>query len=318
MPAGVVTAWLRAPLLHFLCVGAFLFLCARRPPEPAHRPTIVITPARLREMRDTFTRQTGLTPTPDDERTLLAREIETELVYQEALRLGLDRGDRSIRWQLVQKMTFLDGLDDDTADRDALYREARALGFDRDDPVIRRMLVEKLRLLVKSAAAQAPIDDATLEAYLHAHPDRYRQPDRFTFRHVFFARERRGDRAESDARAALARMTTRPTDGDAFPVGRSLRAQAPVQIAKSFGDAFANALTTQPVGAWTVHSSAFGWHLVRIDAVVPGDVPVLANVRSRVAADVIAERGDAEFAGFVARLRDRWLVRVEAGAGRTS
>lgn len=100
-------------------------------------------------MRAAFTRETGTTPTPDDERALLRREIDAELLYREALALRLDRNDRSIRWQLVKKMSFFEGVEA-SPDDDALDRMARDPGFDRDDPVIRRMLVEKVRLLARA------------------------------------------------------------------------------------------------------------------------------------------------------------------------
>src|SRR5262249_23940602 len=150
---------LRAPVLHFGVLGAVGFLAAPSPgvtpvgPEgtPGH---IQIPAARLERLLEEFATATGQPPGPDDRRAplarraLLAREIDAELLYREALARGLDRGDPSIRWQLVEKMSFLDGLDERAGDADGLFARAQRLGLERDDPVIRRMLIEKLRLLV--------------------------------------------------------------------------------------------------------------------------------------------------------------------------
>jgi len=323
--------WLRSPLLHYLLLGGAFFLADRRWLEPARsvsvapvRSTVVISAAQQRELRESFTRQTGFAPSPDDERALLGREVDTELLYREALALGLERGDRTIRWQLVEKMSFIDGVDDPQVDGEALYRRARALGFDQGDPVIRRMLVEKLRLIVKAGVARAGIDDAALEAHLAAHADHFRQPPRITFRHVFFARGRRGERAEADARAALT-LAERANDaavvarlGDAFPLGSVARAQSPAQIATTFGDAFATAVTAQPLDRWTLVPSALGVHLVRVEGRTPGALPALDAVRGQVLAEVVAERGEIALQQFLTRLRARYAIRVDGTEGHAS
>lgn len=288
------------------------------------QPTVVISAAQRREVLANFTRATGFAPSPDDERVLLAREIDTELLYREALALGLERGDRTVRWQLVEKMSFIDGVDESQGDGEALYRKARALGFDQDDPVIRRMLVEKLRLIVKAGVVRAGIDEAALAQHLAAHAERFRQPPRITFRHVFFSSEQRGARAESDAHAALAVAERADSAelvaglGDAFPRGSVARAQSPAQIATTFGDAFAAAIAAQPIDRWTVLPSASGVHLVRVEARAPGALPALDAVRGQVFEEVIAERGEVELQRFVTRLRARYAIRVDDTEDRAS
>jgi hypothetical protein len=284
--------------------------------------TIVISAARLREMRAAFARDTGTSPTTDDERALLRREIDTELLYREALALGLDRDDRSIRWQLVEKMSFIEGVEA-PPDEEALYRAARALGFDRDDPVIRRMLVEKMRLLVQARVARRPIDDATLRAHVAAHPERFRRPARISFRHAFLSRARRGVQMEADARALLAEIGTAggaaavdallAVRGDSFPLGSVLRAKSPVQISSTFGDAFATALAAQPAGRWAIVPSALGVHVVHVDAILPSAVPDLEAVRTQVMAEVIAERTRDELDRLLATLRQRYTIAVADG-----
>lgn len=318
--------WLRSPLLHYLLLGGAAFLVRetgpwRGGPPDAAPQVVVISSARLREMRAAFTRDTGTAPTADDERALLRREIDSELLYREALALGLDRDDRSIRWQLVEKMSFIEGVEE-PADDEALYRSARDLGFDRDDPVIRRMLVEKMRLLVQARAARRPIDDETLRAHLAAHPERFRQPSRITFRHAFLSRESRGAHAEADARALLAEIATAgPANvdallaarGDSFPLGSVARAKSPAQVASTFGDAFASAVAAQPLGHWEIVPSALGVHVVHVDAILPSAVPDLDTVRTQVMAEVIAERTRDELARVLATLRQRYTVAVEDG-----
>jgi len=317
-------SWLRSPLLHYLLLGGAAFAVLHGGVEDGararvERQSIVISAARVQEMRAAFARDTGLAPTADDERALLRREIDTELLYREALALGLDRDDRSIRWQMVEKMSFIEGVEE-PADAEAFYRQARDLGFDRDDPVIRRMLVEKMRLLVQARAARQPVDDATLREHLTAHADRFRAPERLSFRHAFFSRARRGDRTENDGRALLASIGTVDAStaeavlarhGDPFPLGNVVRGRSPVQIAATFGDAFASALAAVPVGQWAVLPSVVGVHVVRVDALTPSAVPDLEAVRTQVMASVIAERTTVELDRLLAALRQSYTVSVD-------
>jgi hypothetical protein len=80
------------------------------------------------------------------------------------------------------------------------YREALALGLDRDDAVIRRRLRQKMEFLSEGAAASVAPDEAALVAHHAAHPERFAEPPRITFRQVLLA-----DAGEAEAaRAALA------------------------------------------------------------------------------------------------------------------
>jgi len=320
--------WWRSPLVHFVFLGGVLFALERiasgppaRTPEP-----LVIDAARVRQVRDDYQRATALAPTAADERTLVARAVDEELLYQEALARGLDRDDRSIRWQLIEKMSFLDGADEYGGDRDALLKRALDLGLDRDDTVIRRMLVEKVRLLVKEAVAREPVSDAEVRVYLAGHRDAYRQPGRVTFRHVFLSSARRGAKLEGDARGLLAALragTLSPDEaaacGDAFPLPAELRGQAPVAIAAAFGEPFAADVVHAPLGAWTGPIvSAYGLHLVRVETVDPGDVAPLASVRERLLLAIRRERARARFDELLTRLRGSREVRVEWPEGRGS
>ena len=86
----------------------------------------------------------------------------------------------------------------------------------------------------------------------------------------------------------------RSTDGTSDPreLGdRSLLEPAYVDyradlVARSFGEAFADQLAGLPTGEWSGPvESAFGLHLVFVDASTPGRLPALAEVRGEVERD---------------------------------
>src|SRR5262245_50985087 len=101
---------LREPFLHFLMLGAALFALnawreSERPREGP--PRIAVTAAVIERLRAGYERQFGQPPDADELRGLVAAHIREEVLYREALELGLDRDDTIVRRRLAQKMEFL-------------------------------------------------------------------------------------------------------------------------------------------------------------------------------------------------------------------
>jgi hypothetical protein len=104
---------LKEPLVHFLAAGALLFALyelvaqrdVRRGVDP--RSTIVITSEQQERLRNAFRRIWLRLPTQDELAGLIDDHVRQEVLYREALRLGLDRDDAVVRRRLGQKMAFL-------------------------------------------------------------------------------------------------------------------------------------------------------------------------------------------------------------------
>src|SRR5438270_10574020 len=87
-------------LLQFLALGAIIFALAPRPPSPAHISLKAGYLAALEAAE--AARHAGSTSTEVERRA-----IEDEVLYREAVRLGLDRGDPLVRGHLIQKVLLL-------------------------------------------------------------------------------------------------------------------------------------------------------------------------------------------------------------------
>src|ERR1700752_3948280 len=104
----------RAPAVHFAVIGAALFAVNAYTtptidgggPRAAREP-LVIDARRLEELRRDYAMSMGETPDAAAESRLVESEIKDELLYREAMRLGLDRADKTVYWRLVEKMKFL-------------------------------------------------------------------------------------------------------------------------------------------------------------------------------------------------------------------
>jgi peptidyl-prolyl cis-trans isomerase C len=267
--------WWREPALHFVLLGAGVFaLDAWRRPKTSPRD-VEVSASYVRGLREEHQRRYGRAPTADELRAEVDRFVREEVLYREALRLGLERGDLIVRRRLVQKMEFF---------------------------------------LEDVAPPTAPTDD-TLRAYLDAHRDRYAQPPRVTLRHVFLDRGRRGDHLAADAASALEALRNGAdpaTVGDPFVSGSTFTDVERDRIAGDLGDDFARALDGLPTERWAGPvASTYGLHLVRVSARSPGRAQTLGEVRERVLNDWRSD--DRERANREAwrRVADGYHVRVE-------
>ncbi len=74
-----------------------------------------------------------------------------------------------------------EGLIDDFIREEVLYRDALALGLDRNDPVIRQRMRLKMELLSEGMAQSLTPDDATLAAWFQSRSHQFASPPQVTF-----------------------------------------------------------------------------------------------------------------------------------------
>lgn len=100
-------AWTREPLVHFLVAGFVLFVAltwsSGSAVDPASR-AITVDRATQAQLALQFERTMGRAPTDAELDSAIARYVRDEVLYREALRLGLDQGDAVVRRRLVTKM----------------------------------------------------------------------------------------------------------------------------------------------------------------------------------------------------------------------
>jgi len=276
--------FLKDPLVHFLLIGASLFVLSAWRGERIRggRERIVVTADQVAQVRDAAEVLKGRAPTDEELAALIEPTIRDEVLYREALALKLDVNDDEVRRRLVDKMSY---LTQDTAD-------------------------------------PAPSSDAELRRFYDESPARFETPELATFDQVFFSPAERGDSVDAVAKAGLAALRSgRSPDevGDHTPL-RGIYENAPRdQVEVLFGDAVAEALFTMPPGDWTgPFKSDFGLHAVRLRARSARRLPPFDEIRDQVAAEFAAdrrrERNEAEYR----RMRAHYDVVVEKPAPRSA
>jgi hypothetical protein len=191
------------------------------------------------------------------------------------------------------------------------YREALAMGLDQNDPSIRKRMRLKLEFLLEDlSAVEAPGDDE-LTAFLEERPERFQVATRVSFRQVYLnpAKRRDMDTEAKKIRARLHRGAAPETAGDTTMVPMEHRLATERDITRWFGEPFAKQVVALEPGAW--HGPLFsglGGHLVKVTERVEGRMPKLAEIRSQVEREYLAQRRQELKDVAYQRLRENYEV----------
>jgi hypothetical protein len=286
--SSMLRSLLREPLVHFLLLGAALFLLdawLRPAVAPAANTEIVVSEARIRSLAQNFRRTWQRPPTQEEQDGLVEAHVREEVFYREAL----------------------------------------ALGLDRDDAIVRRRLQQKMEFVAEEAAALAKPSDEELAKYLEAHADAFRVEPRVTFIQVYLDPRKRAASLESDAKRLLHALDAAGPNADPARAGDRLLLLEPryenatqSEIARVFGAAFAAALVGQPTGTWSGPiKSGYGVHLVRVESVIQGGVPALADVRPLVEREWTNAKRQELSSAFYEKLRAKYQVTVRKTGAAT-
>lgn len=266
---------MREPLLHFLLVGALLFLVfgLSRGPQTELANRIVVDAGQVEQLASQFQRTWMRPPTP--------RELE--------------------------------GLVESLVRDEVYYREALALGLDKDDPVMRRRMRQKLEFLFEDLTAETPTEEQ-LSAYLEEQAEYFRIEPRVSFQQLYLNPDRRAD-PEADARRLLPSLEAGadPTAlGDSSLLPFEMTLASTREIARSFGQDFAAELSRIQPGGWQGPVfSGLGAHVVRVTGREEGRLPELLEVRPVVEREWLARRRQELKDLTYSRLLDGYEVIVE-------
>jgi len=223
------------------------------------------------------------------------------------------------RWNRPPTEVELVGLVRAWLREDILYREALAMGLDDDDHIIRRRLAQKLEFLTNDIVQMQEPDDAEFEAYFSDNVERFRAPDRVTFTHVFFNPDAREDATLDDAAAALARLQAagEPNgevidEGDRFMLQNYFAQASELDIRRAMGSGFADSVMQLEPGRW--HGpvlSGFGTHLVYVRNFDEAPPPELGDVRDDVLSEWRREQTQKLDAEFLESLKSRYEIVIE-------
>ncbi|MGH7495806.1 MAG: DUF3604 domain-containing protein [bacterium] len=274
---------LREPLVHFLVLGAALFLISD------------------------FVSDAG--SDRQDRVTVTAGQIDNlVLLFQRT-------------WQRPPTPQELQGLIEDHIQDEIFYREAVALGFDRDDTIIRRRLRQKMELFSEDLASQVEPSDQDLELYLQQNAGKFRQEAVLSFRQIYFKQEGRVDETARKVENLLRELRANPSPGHEATLGDPFLLQSEYErtrvgeVARLFGEEFGAQLLQIEPNQWAGPlSSGYGLHLVLVHERIEDRLPELVEIREVVKREWFAEHRKKSLDAAYQRLRERYTVTVETPA----
>jgi len=202
--------------------------------------------------------------------------------------------------------------------REVLYREALALGLHLDDAATRTRLASQLEDQWRYAARAVAPDETQLRAFFESNRSFYREPMQLTFTHRFFATVNRGADARSEADAALADLQAgREINDDAHEGASTLTLRSVERVIARFGPAFSQRVLGETeqgsLGRWFGPiASPLGWHVVRVDGFHRAGPVTFEEARSRILSDWRDDFESRDLERRVSALRKRYTTEVDS------
>ena len=275
----------REPLIHFLVIGAALFVLYAywgQPDVEEQGRSITITAGEIKWLTDNWEKRWTRPPTAEEREGIINQYLK-EMI---------------------------------------LYREAVAMGLDQNDIIIRRRMAQKLEFLTQDLISPQPPTEDELRTYFEEHMDRYQPPDLITITHVFFDPDKRGDRTLKDAetiKTKLIALKQPPQDasayGDPFMLQSYYPERSEAELAKLFGRGFAEPVFKLEPQKW--HGpvlSGYGTHLVYVHDRQEMAPPAFAEVQEQVRQDWENDKRKQLNDQYIASLMGRYDVTIEDGA----
>lgn len=244
--AGALGNLIKEPLLHFLVAGAMLF---------------------------------GLYAWVNPDSTQDSSQI---LVDSNRIDLLASQFQRS--WNRPPTQTELQGLIDNFIVEEILYRQALAMGLDSDDNVIRRRLRQKMEFLTLDTIELKEPSDQELKTFLNDHSDQFQTPAIYSFEQFYIGDVAAEELASGQLKEIQSKLEQGLTVESTPSLLPSLFTDTPAfEIDRQFGQGFAKALQQLPIDQWSPPiQSGLGIHFVRITSYQPPSLPELSAVRSQV------------------------------------
>lgn len=244
---------LREPLLHFLLIGAALFILYGLTNEEGNvaPDRIMISSGKIEQLSENFKRSRMRPPTEAEMSALLENYIREEVFYREAL----------------------------------------AMGLDQNDPLVRKRMNMKLEFILEDLSSKN-VTDEELALFMEENPDKFRIPAQISFEQVYLNPDK-GKDLDADAKQLLVKLNDGVSpeilgDRTLLPFEYNLVRQN--EITNSFGERFAEEVMAFTPGDWIgpIYSE-YGVHLLKINKRVEERKPKLKEIRAYVEREYLAK-----------------------------
>lgn len=276
---GILKAFLREPLVHFMALGSVLFFIAHDTNSSLQKNTQTIT--------------------------ITASQIEQINTRMQSL----------LKHPLTQ--TQLQQAIDDYVTEEVLLREGFKLGVVEEDPIIRTRVAERVKFLLSDTTLVSEPTDAMLATFLQNNINLFSQSSRRSFIHIYFDPAKHGDQLmqaiENTKQKIAKQKTLNPLEwGDTFSDGNEYQQMDKSTLANTFGEAFANAVFTVPLNVWQgpIQSNR-GLHLLFVSEELAPQQPTLNNIRQQVKQAYMDDQHRQQNLAAINQLKQQYKINIE-------
>lgn len=217
----------------------------------------------------------------------------------------------------------LDKMINDYVRQEVLYREAMAMGLDQEDFIIKQRMIQKVEFISQGISeAVTELSEEEIENYYQDNKEDYYMASIATFTHVFFDFEKwRPEEAEAKAKAEVVFLNKNnftfhqaPSRGDRFFYHTNYVERDPEYVNSHFGPNMTSAIFEAEPSEITwigPFRSEYGYHVVMLIMKQEGRYPELTEVHERVREDARRNYIRLKNEETIQSIVDEYDVRVE-------
>lgn len=244
--------FLKEPLVHFLLIGACLFVLYAwvQPDQMGEKETILITDYELDRLVKAYEKNWNRKPDSLSLERLLEEHIRSEVFYREAL----------------------------------------AMNLEHNDEIIKRRLRQKYEFLVKDLSEQNVPNSAELQAFYQANLQQYQSDRKVSFSQAYFSPDRRPNPKE-DAGMVWEKLKGKEAEtlksyGDDFHLQDYYAKRTYRDLVQNYGKTFTDTLFAKKTLGWqTPIESGYGYHLIYLSDIEEAKTLDFEQVKNRVLED---------------------------------
>jgi peptidyl-prolyl cis-trans isomerase C len=189
-------------------------------------------------------------------------------------------------WNRMPTREELKGLMENHIREEVLYQEALKEGLDRNSAAVKRALITQMEMLAEGQGEQPEITEEALEAYYNLRKDQFMSPAIISFQQVYFKEDQdpqrltalKDDWNQKDLDYQVVRSV-----GANTMLAPEMKEMPADLIDREFGENFASKLQELAPGQWNGPvPSVFGWHLIYLDSLAPPSPLPLEAVRNEI------------------------------------
>lgn len=240
-------------------------------------------------------------------------------VHVDARRINSFISEWESRWNRPPTRDEINGLIQSYIKEDVLYRQAVSMGLNEDDPITRRRMAQKLEFLTSDLASMVEPVEGEIERYFDENRELYQKPDLISFYQLFFNPDKREASTLDDAAQVLAQLQEQGEPGpetlqagDRFMLPNEFMAETEMGVSRQLGKEFAESVMNLDEGRW--HGpilSGYGAHLVYVFDFEESPPAVFGEVRDAVFENWQLERRTDFNAEFLESLKSRYEIVID-------